>query len=130
MGRILIFVLIALGAGLYFQKSRAVILDVTEPGLTPVRKWTTRQEMQQIAEDLELAQGSGGSFPDGRGEFEPWLLRRNPEVERRTDAWGGAYTLRLTRDSFELVSSGPDGIPGTPDDLIESRRLAATSRGR
>lgn len=38
------------------------------------------------------------------------------------DPWGNKYVARKiagTREGYEIASSGPDGVPGTPDDLTE-----------
>lgn len=128
MGRIVIFLLIAIGAGLYFPRSREVILGVMEPLLSPALHWTTRQELNRIADELVVSQGSTGTLPTGRGEFDAWLMRRYPNVGGRTDAWGGAYMLRTERGRFTIASAGPDGISGNDDDLTVSRSLAPSGR--
>jgi hypothetical protein len=86
--------------------------------------------LRRIAEDLEVYQGSGQPLPTGRGEFDQWMLRRYPQETSRTDAWGTPYTLRAQREEFEVSSPGPDAVPGTEDDIVESRRLAVSPRGR
>ncbi len=95
-----------------------------------MRRWTTGQELELVAEDLEREQETRGTLPSGRGEFDPWLDRRYRQEPSRFDAWGSRYTLRVQGDSFYVSSAGPDGELGTPDDLIESRRLAPRARSR
>lgn len=40
-----------------------------------------------------------------------------------TDSWGRPIDYVRTADSFELKSAGPDGLWGTPDDLVFSPKL-------
>jgi hypothetical protein len=124
MGKILVLLILALGAGLYFPSSRERILDYAEPLLMPALRWTTQQELERIAEDLEIEQGSRGMIPSGRGEFDPWLDDRYRQEPSRFDAWGGRYALKVVGDSFRVISAGPDRLPDSEDDLVESRRLA------
>jgi len=130
MGKVLIMLLLALGAGLYFPGPSEVILGYAEPLLTPVRLWTTGQELERVAEDVEIEQESRGTLPSGRGEFGPWLDRRYRQEPSRFDAWGSRYTLGVQGDSFYVSSAGRAGELGASDDLIESRRLAPRARSR
>jgi hypothetical protein len=36
----------------------------------------------------------------------------------RTDAWGHPIDYEVTGSAYRLVSSGPDGVRGTPDDIM------------
>lgn len=110
--------LIALGAALYFPESRAVVLDASEPVLNPVLRWSTRGEMRTIAGDLETQSQTGRNFPTDQEAFVEWMDRNYQGVTSTLDSWGSTYTLRLSADSFEVVSPGPDGEPGTGDEVI------------
>ena len=55
--------LIALGAALYFPQSRAVVVDLASPVLTPVLRWSTRGEMERIVGDLETEDQTGRALP-------------------------------------------------------------------
>jgi len=55
-------------------------------------------------------------------ERERFLKGAYPEtlpgtVEAHRDPWGGLFDYRRTDVGYELVSPGPDGVPGTPDDI-------------
>lgn len=118
--RVVFVLLIALGAALYFPRSRAVVLDLSAPVLDPVLAWSTRGEMRRIARDLESRSQSGRALPSRGEDFTEWLERSFQGNDSRTDPWGNTYTLRLRPDSFDVVSAGPDGEPGNDDDVIVS----------
>ncbi|MDX1568733.1 MAG: hypothetical protein R3223_13080, partial [Longimicrobiales bacterium] len=61
--RILFFLLIGLGAALYFPQSREVIVDTAQPVIDPVLRWSTRGEMRQITRDLEALSEVPRRFP-------------------------------------------------------------------
>lgn len=131
MLRVLFFVAIALGAAMYFPQSRAVVLDVSEPVLNPVRRWSTRGEMRQIARDLESESQTGSGFPQNQEEFVLWMDRTYREgSESSMDPWGNVYTLRFFPDSFGVVSLGPDGQPETGDEEMVTGELEGTVRRR
>jgi len=115
MGRLLIIFLILVGAGLYFDESRARIVDFVQPALNPAYGWVTRGEMRQMVRDLEDADRMD-RFPQAR-EFDLWMARRYPRLESRRDSWSTPYRLQATGQSFTVISAGPDGVFGTADDL-------------
>lgn len=131
MLKILFYLAIALGAALYFPQSRAVVLDVSEPILNPVRRWSTRGEMQRIARELESQSQTGSGFPVNQEEFAAWIDRNYEEAAgSRTDPWGNPYTLRFWPDSFGVVSSGPDGELQTGDEVVVTGELEDPVRRR
>lgn len=117
MGKLLLLIVLALGLGLTFPESRAVILEHSAPLLDPAYAWMTNQELAQIVEDLEVHQESRGGLPAGRGEFDEWMEERYPQVGSREDGWGSHYRLEVTGESFRVISAGPSGEFGTDDDL-------------
>jgi hypothetical protein len=118
MGRVLIVLILALAVGLYFPESRAMILERATPLRTPAYRWMTNQELNQIVNDLEGLQRSGGALPIQPGEFDLWLERRYPQENARQDAWGVRYRIEATPTGFGVRSAGPDGVFGTEDDLV------------
>lgn len=127
MGKILLLLLAGLGAGMYFPQTRAVIMDTIQPAINPAYAWMTRGEMDQMIDDLELADRTSGGIPAGRGEFEPWLERRYPQEASRVDGWGTIYRLETSRNEFVVISAGPDQEFGTLDDI---RKTGQRSGGR
>lgn len=115
--RAVLVVLVALGAALYFPRSRAVLLDTIAPVLNPMLGWATRGEMRAMARDLEQRVNTGRPIPTNRQEFETWLANNYQAGDSRTDSWGNLYELERWADSFAVVSPGPDGEVGTDDDI-------------
>lgn len=128
MGRVLIFLVVALGVALYIPQSREVIVDHARPLANPAYRWMSHQQMNQIVEDLELHLSSGGRLPLARGEFDAWMNQRYRQPRSRRDAWGTRYQLRSRSNTFEVVSAGPDGQFGTEDDLVRTGNVVPTSR--
>ena len=113
-----LFLLIALGlvAALYFPESRAVVLEAATPVLTPLRRWQTQHEMDEVAREIRNHERENyGQLPAARG-FPRWVGSRLG-ADGSSDSWGGEYALLVQRDSFVVVSWGPDGLPRTPDDM-------------
>lgn len=117
MGKLFLFLLVALGLGLYFERSRVVILDTVSPVLQPVFRWQTNGEMEKIARDLISHGTTSGSMPSDQTSFQTWLSNQYQNVEGGQDAWGNFYRLRMARDSFAIIAPGKDGEVGTSDDL-------------
>lgn len=117
-GRLFLLLLLALGAGLYFEQSRTAILEFASPAVQPALRWMTNQELQQIAGDLEEYVVSRGSLPARAGEFESWLRDRYRDDKFHTDSWGTPYRLRLASGGqFRVISAGTDQEFDTEDDL-------------
>jgi len=114
------YFLIALGAALYFPRSRAVITDVAEPVLTPVLRWGTTNEVERIVEDLQNEVRTGRGLPQRGEDFRRWMRENYQGESSRFDSWGSPYVLVLRRGSFQVLSPGPDGERGTPDDIAVS----------
>jgi hypothetical protein len=128
MGRLLLLLLVGLGVALYVDRSRAWLVERAGPLATPWHRWMTNQELDRIVEDLELHQATRGGLPiGGRGEFERWMADRYPQPRSRMDAWGTPYRAELAgQGRFRVVSAGPDGEFGTPDDLWREGARTAT----
>jgi hypothetical protein len=73
--------------------------------------------MERVVRDLEAWDRQDRTFPDSR-EFDIWVSRRYQTSNTRFDAWGNEYTLSTGGRSFQLRSAGPDGVPGSEDDIL------------
>jgi general secretion pathway protein G len=62
------------------------------------------------------------------GDLASW---RGPYIEPsiRPDPWGKPYLYRRTHNGWLIVSTGPDGVEGTTDDITQSLP-APSARGR
>ena len=73
---------------------------------------TAKAQIRQLI-DVAYPQWSSrhptSSCPDGLAELEP-------SASKRRDPWGNELVLRCV-DGFGVTSHGPDGKPGTADDI-------------
>ncbi len=120
MFKLILFLLVALAAALYFPSSRAVVTRYAGPALNPAFRLATKAEMEKISRDLQTYERETlGKMPEPR-EFPRWLEGRyNGDATR--DSWGNTYVLVLRRHAFDVVSYGPDKKRGTDDDIVETR---------
>lgn len=117
------YLLIVLGAALYFPQSRAVITDFVEPVLTPILRSSTQDEMERIVGDLETELQTGFNLPSRGQGFQDWLRKNYQGSSSREDSWGGEYILQVRRRTFRVVSAGPDREMGTLDDIVVTGQL-------
>ena len=122
MFKIILVLAALLGAALYFPQTRPRVLEVAAPVLDPVLTWSTRGEMNRLARDLEQQERSSRWLPPGRQDWSEWLEREYQGGDATTDAWGSAYGYELRRDSFAIISYGPDEERGTEDDVRVARQ--------
>ena len=120
MGKIIILVICAFGVALYFPSSRARLLHILDPVISPVLEWSTLNEMEAIAGDLVSEALTGRQLPERPQEFTEWM-ERNYEAGGETDGWASPYSFRSWPDSFGIVSNGRDLEIDTADDLIVTR---------
>lgn len=116
MTRLILLVILALVTWWYFPETRAILLDVAEPVVLPLQRWSTEEEMSQLgrnAVDQERLTGRLPAGPDWLG----WLDYRYASDESKRDPWGSVYQLVVWRDSVAVVSFGPDRIRRTEDDF-------------
>jgi len=84
-----------------------------------VRTLRARADLLQLAEGVSRYAAAAGRLPAGLEVVEA----RDPGVAaRRLDPWGRAYQIRAGAGGgspeASLVSAGPDGQFGTPDDIV------------
>lgn len=116
MTRLILLVLLAIVTWIYFPETRAILLDVAEPVVLPIQRWSTSEEMAQVARNVVEHERLTGSLPAG-GEWLGWLDYRYPVEEAAMDPWGSLYQLEVWADSVGIVSLGPDRTRLTEDDF-------------
>jgi hypothetical protein len=85
--------------------------------ILPVQRYSTKQELDFILNQISLARTEGKEIPDPK-TFQGWLSRRVLTKNRGKDVWGNPYFLaRSNAGALTAGSIGPDGRPGTADDL-------------
>ncbi len=78
----------------------------------------TNVRMNMLANDVEKFQEKNGRMPDSVAEA---VSARKRDRGEGKDAWGRAFRIEVGDNGhFSIVSDGPDGQPGTPDDIRTS----------
>lgn len=116
MTRLVLLVLLAILTWLYFPETRSIVLDFAEPVVTPIVRWSTEEDMGQIARNVAEHERLTGQLPAGAG-WLPWLEYRYSDSDMWVDPWGSVYQLEATVDSVWIVSFGPDRVRMTDDDF-------------
>lgn len=129
MGKVILILLILLGAALYHPKTRPVVVEVFAPVINPVLTWQTKGEMDRIGRELQTLNREGGTLPAPGVAFQNWM-DRNFMGPATSDAWGTLYTLRVWADSVGIVSNGPDLEIGTADDVVQAVVIQRRRRRR
>lgn len=119
----MLMVLLGAVTWLYFPETRSIVMNVAEPVVTPIIRWSTTEEMSQVARNVLEHERLTGQLPSG-SEWLGWLEYRYPSDDLRTDPWGTTYQLEVSRDSVWVLSFGPDRTRQTDDDF----RVAAPRR--
>jgi hypothetical protein len=82
--------------------------------LDRVRVARVQADLGELTRDLERFVAATGGYPTSLDVLAAW----HPSVGRRLqDPWGHPYQIRRTETGASLLSAGPDGRIGTPDDL-------------
>lgn len=129
MAKLVLLLLILLGASLYFPQTRPVVIDTLSPVMNPFLTWQTKGEMDRIGRELQSLDRRGSDLPASGMSFHSWMARtfHGPV---RTDAWGIDYTLKVWADSMSIVSNGPDLEIGTADDIVLTAIIQRRRRNR
>ncbi len=80
----------------------------------PIRASVTEREENVLVGQLQRIHGAGAALPTPEG-FQHWLTLSSSVG---TDGWGNQYYLVVNDDGVWVGSPGPDGIEGTPDDIL------------
>jgi hypothetical protein len=116
MTRLLLLGFLAVATWLYFPETRAMLLDVAEPVVLPVMRWSTEEEMATVGRNAVERERLTGELPIGEA-WLGWLQFRYASDEARMDPWGSTYQLEVSKDSVWTLSYGPDRTRGTTDDF-------------
>ena len=116
MTKLILLIILALATWYYFPETRAILLDVTEPIVAPIIRWSTQDEMAQIGRNVVDYERLTGELPVGPA-WLGWLDFRYANAEVQTDPWGSIYQLAVVSDSVWILSYGPDRIRDTNDDF-------------
>ena len=119
MGKIILVLLVVLGAAVAIPSTRAKIEDAAAPLMNSVRAKLVPRRLEALADQLESRMARGQGVP---ASWEGWLRRdfSGPEL----DPWGNQWFMETGRQGITVGSMGPDGARGTDDDITEQRRQA------
>jgi hypothetical protein len=127
VAKLIIVIIVGLGAAFYFPDSRAMLLDRFSFAADPLMEWITVQEMRRVRGDLARWDDRRRAFPTNR-DLPTWMRTHYQNDDTQYDAWGNPYWLVSNTRTFSVNSNGRDGIKGTEDDLslsadrVEQRR--------
>ncbi len=134
MGRLFVIALVAFGAALYFPETRASVIErldpIIQPALGPIRVGSTKEELRQIAQDLQGYERLYDKVPSNPESFRQWLFSQYALPSNYQDSWGSEFFYKVWPDSFGVVSAGPDRAANTDDDLMVTRRRNRPGRRR
>ena len=116
MRKLFLLVVLCLVTWFYFEETRAMLLEWAEPVVLPVIRWSTEEEMRQLARNVVEHERLTGELPTGPGWLE-WLDYRYASEEIRRDPWGTIYQMEASDDSVWILSFGPDRVRSTQDDF-------------
>ncbi len=94
-------------------------VDLLVKALNVEKTARARAELESIATALEAYRREHGSYVEAKSEAKLVDLLNPRYLARviRVDPWHQPYEYEGARTSFVLRSSGPDGKPGTSDDV-------------
>jgi len=104
--------------------------------------WAVRTELRQaqaanaaaaaasLGAALDAFATDGGRYPTNAEGLDA-LIHQPPDIRKwngpylrsaaiATDPWGNRYSYTETGGAYRVTSPGPDGKPGTPDDITAS----------
>ena len=116
MTRLLLLALLAALTWVYFPETRAMLLEAAEPIAVPIARWSTQEEMAQVARNVVDQERLTGVLPAGSA-WLAWLEARYATPEATLDPWGSTYQIAASKDSVWVLSYGPDRTRDTEDDF-------------
>lgn len=100
-----------------------VNLDQLVAAVNQQKQERARADLQRIAEALEIYRGDRGAYlvSDSHAVLIDHLSPKYLREVIRVDPWHQPYKYAGQRDSFTLISTGPDGKEGTADDISRTK---------
>ena len=90
-----------------------------QEALDTVRRRRSERDLQSIVASLENYRSRQGAYP-AVSDFVSLVDKLHPNYLTRVvdrDGWGREYRIQGSQGKWTIISSGPDGKEGTPDDL-------------
>ncbi|MGD8276717.1 MAG: type II secretion system protein GspG [Gemmatimonadota bacterium] len=89
---------------------------VGEMIVTPVERYSAKNEVNFILDQLQLTRTEGREIPDER-TFTTWVNKRLMTKNRGMDPWNQPYFMLKLANSLTVGSIGEDGVRGSEDDI-------------
>lgn len=122
MKTIVIVLLVLFGVALAVPSSRAKIeTNVFHPIRDKVNYKLVPPRLEEMADQMGWRLGRQEGFPS---DWEGWLRRDYSGVPE--DPWGNQYFLQKGRRDYSVGSMGPDGVQGTEDDVLVTRKITGS----
>ncbi len=95
-------------------------LDELLAAINEGRKRTTMESLQKLASAVAKYREMNGSIPTAPDIVKLTDVLHPVYISElvREDGWGGPIDYQVMGSTFRLVSAGPDGLRGTPDDIV------------
>ena len=97
-----------------------ISLDELLAAINEGRRRSTVDALQKLAAGIAKYREKNGSIPDA-----PDIVKLTDVLHPlyiteliRVDGWGDPLDYEVTGSTFRLISNGPDGVLGTPDDIV------------
>ncbi len=87
--------------------------------VTPVERYSARNEVKFILEQLQLTRTEGREIPD-EGTFLKWVNKRLLTKNHGMDPWNQPYYMLKVSGKMTIGSIGEDGVRGSADDIKET----------
>jgi len=84
--------------------------------VTPVERYSAKNEVNFILEQLQLTRTEGREIPDA-ATFTKWINKRLMTKNQGKDPWDQPYYLLKLAGSVTVGSVGQDGVRGSDDDI-------------
>lgn len=100
------------------------MMQILKDTLAATQQVTTAGDMHSISVMLDSKYIMDRRLPSEDG-FNAWLgqtFKENSVKDLALDHWGHPYIYRVLKKNrrYRLISTGPDGIEGTNDDMIKT----------
>ena len=97
-----------------------ISLDELLAAINEGRRRTTLEGLQKLAEGIAKYREMNGTIPTATDITVLTDVLHPLYISEliREDGWGDPIEYQSTGATFRLVSAGPDGVRGTPDDIV------------
>ena len=99
----------------------ALCISGCGPAHEPSRNQATKTVLSVVAREVDAhrARATPREYPE---TLQVLVEAKRIRDTQLVDPWGNALVYQVDVPSYELCSNGPDGTPGTTDDICVDRR--------